>query len=110
MAKLKYVLLLLIACGAFLVMGALTDNSDNILQSSVWNVNNGQDKWEFSNGTIYVEATNKTYNYKLDQESNLSIKDGDYAGQYVLKNDASNYRLLPTNKQGHEIKLTRVSR
>jgi len=92
MAKLKYGLLLLIACGAFLVIGTLTDNSNNILQSSVWNVNNGQNKWEFSNGTIYVEATNKTYNYQLDQESKLKIKDGDYAGKYVLKNDAQNFR------------------
>jgi len=109
MSKLRNVLLLVVACGAFLIAGMLINNSNNVLQSSVWNVNNNKSKWEFSNGTIYVESTNKTYNYKLKKESNLKIKDGTYAGNYRLQSDDKGYHLIPLDKQGQGIKLTKVT-
>jgi len=107
MSKIKLSIILVIAAIAFLAVGVLSENSVDELQSTVWQVNDSPKKLEFTKKRIYVEASDKSYDYQLSHENDLEIKNGLYAGRYQVKKDTKNFRLVPLNKQQAEIKLTR---
>lgn len=106
MSKIKSVIIFAVMGVALLLVAVFSETTTDQIQSSVWRVNDTQQKWEFSNNTLYVQSSDQTYDYIINRDNNIEIKDGAYKGTYALKNDAKNYRLIPLHKDNQEIKLT----